>query len=198
MVLLAQVSALVWTVVALTRRSEARRLRLPSALAPLLLLGYATTLYGFVGMRAYPAFGRPAFAFLNGRPDIDRALRAAYAWAGTHLPPDLVLQASPLPRRVFDFGLYGRQPVAVADAEARLFGAPPDAVAGRLAVVGPIFGAGLNAASVRRRAVEAGIGALIVTAQDAAWNSPDSWVWQSRVAYASPNVRILRVEDLDD
>lgn len=196
-VLLAQVAALVWTVVALTGLAEARRLRFPGVLAVLLVLGYATTLYGFVGMRAYAVSGRPAFAFLNGRPDIDRSLRAAYAWAGTQLPRDLVLQQSPRPKRVFDFGLYGVQPTGVADAEARLFGAPPEAVAARLAAVAPIFGAQLDGVEVRRRAAAAGIGALVVTAQDAPWSRPDSWVWSSHAVYADPLVRILRIEDLD-
>ncbi len=197
-VLLAQVAALGWTVVALSRTRDGTRLRLSGSLGALLLLGYATTLYGFAGMRAYPAAGHPGFAFLNGRPDIDRALRAAYAWAGTHLPRDLVLQASPIPARVFDFGLYGGQPVAVADHEARLFGAAPEAVAARLAAVSPIFGATLTGAEVRRRAAEAGIGALVVTAADAAWNAPDSWIRRTRPAFAAPSVRILRVEDIDD
>jgi hypothetical protein len=197
-VLLAQVAALVWTVAALARLSEARRLRLPGALGLLLILGYATTLYGFIGMRAYSASDRPAFARLSARPDIDRALRAAYAWAGTHLPRNLVLQQSPLPRRVFDFGLYGLQPVGVADVEARLFGAPPGAVAARFAAVAPIFSDSLDGAAARRRAEAAGIGALVVTAQDAPWNSPDSWVWRGRPVYADPLVRILRVEDLDE
>lgn len=197
-VLLAQVAALVWTVVALSRLVEARRLRFPGLLATLLILGYATTLYGFVGMRAYSASDRPAFARLAGRPDIDRALRAAYAWAGLHLPRDLVLQQSPVPRRVFDFGLYGLQPTGVADAEARLFGAPPEAVASRLADVAPIFRDRLDGREVRRRAETAGIGALVVTAQDAPWSSPDSWVWRHQAVYADPLVRILRVEDLHD
>ncbi|MEE7503585.1 hypothetical protein [Methylobacterium mesophilicum] len=197
-VLLAQVATLVWTVVALARLSEARRLRFPGLLGPLLALGYATTLYGFVGMRAYPASDRPAFARLAGHPDIDRSLRAAYTWAGTHLPRDLVMQQSPVPRRVFDFGLYGLQPTGVADAEARLFGAPPEAVAARLADVAPIFRDILDGAAVRRRAAAAGIGALVITAQDAPWSSPDSWVWRSPAVYADPRVRILRVEDLHD
>lgn len=197
-VLLAQVSALVWTVVALTRTSPGARLRLSGSLGVLLILGYASTLYGFVGMRAYPAAHHPQFAILNRRPDIDRSLRAAYAWAGKHLPRDLVLQAAPITRRVFDFGLYGLQPVAVADREARLFGAGPEAVAARLAVVTPIFDSTLRAAEVRRRATEAGIGALVVTAADTPWGEPESWIWRTRAAYADPRVRILRVEDLDD
>ncbi|WP_342110355.1 hypothetical protein [Methylobacterium sp. SI9] len=197
-VLLAQVSALVWTVVALTRIGPGARLRLSGSLGALLILGYASTLYGFVGMRAYPAADHPQFAILNRRPDIDRSLRAAYAWAGTHLPRNLVLQAAPVTRRVFDFGLYGLQPVAVADREARLFGAGPEAVAARLAVVTPIFDSTLRAAEVRRRATEAGIGALVVTAADKPWGEPESWIWRTRAAYADPRVRILRVEDLDD
>ncbi|MCJ2124208.1 hypothetical protein [Methylobacterium sp. J-077] len=195
-VLLAQVATLIWSVAALTRGAGAR-LRLPGLIAVLLLLGYATTLYGFAGMRAYQTSSHPSFAFLNGRPDIDRALRAAYAWAGAHLPRDLVLQAAPGAPRVFDFGLYGSQPVAVADREARLFGAPEAAVAARLAQVEPMFRDALDADAVRRRAEATGIGALIVTAQDAPWNNPDSWVWRGRPLYASPLVRILSVEDLD-
>lgn len=194
-VLLAQVATLVWTTVALTRVAG-ERLRLPGLVAPLLLLGYATTLYGFAGMRAYPASGVPSFAFLNGRPDIDRALRAAYTWAAAHLPRDLVMQQAPSAPRVFDFGLYGGQPVAVADREARLFGASQEAVATRLAQVEPIFRDVLDRDEVRRRGAAAGIGALIVTAQDAPWSNPDSWVWHGRPLYASPLVRILAVDDL--
>ncbi|MBE7200395.1 MAG: hypothetical protein INR70_21685, partial [Parafilimonas terrae] len=98
----------------------------------------------------------------------------------------------------FDFGLYGSQPVAVADAKAQLFGASPDLVAARIAAIGPIFRPGLSAAAVRRAAVAAGIGALVVTAQDEAWDCPESWIWRAHPVYAGPHVRILRVEDLDD
>ncbi|MCJ2094864.1 hypothetical protein MKK67_20520 [Methylobacterium sp. J-072] len=195
-VLLAQVATLAWSVSALTRIAGAR-FRLPGLIAVLLLLGYATTLYGFAGMRAYPASGLPNFAFLNGRPDIDRALRAAYAWAGERLPRVLVLQAAPGGPRVFDFGLYGFHPVAVADREARLFGASQEAVAARLAQVAPIFSDVLTTDDVHHRAAGAGIGALIVTAQDSPWANPESWVWRNRPLYASPRVRILSVDDLD-
>jgi hypothetical protein len=197
-VLLAQAAMLVWTVTALIRVAGAReRPRMPALPALLLLLGYATTLYGFGGMRAYPAAGQKTFAFLNGRPDIDRDLRTAFVWAGAHLPRSTVLQQSPLAPRVFDFGLYGQQPVGVADREARLFGARPDSVTARISAVAPIFRDVLVAGEVRRRAREAGIGALVVTEDDAAWRSPHSWIWRSRAAYAGPHVRILRVEDLD-
>ncbi|SDN95715.1 hypothetical protein SAMN05216360_11310 [Methylobacterium phyllostachyos] len=197
-VLLAQIATFVWTAVALTRTAAGTRLRFAGSLGVLLILGYATTLYGFAGLRAYPASHHPKFAFFNGRPEIDRALRAAYGWAGTNLPRDLVLQGAPSAPRVFDFGLYGEQPVAVADHEARLFGAPPEAVAARLAAVAPIFDANLTGAEVHRRAAEAGIGALVVTAADAPWGEPGSWVWRTRPAYADTLVRILRVEDLDE
>jgi hypothetical protein len=197
--LLSQVAALVWTVVVLVRLAEAGgRLRLPGLLAVLLLLGYATTLYGFAGMRAYPAAAYPGFDHVNGQPAIDRDLRAAYAWAGTHLPYDLVLQHDPLVPRAFDFGLYGRQRVAVADPDAQLFGAPAEAVAARVQQVAPIFGETLAGPEVRRRAIEAGIGALIVTERDTPWRSPGSWVWRARPVYVGPRVRILRIEDLND
>ena len=212
-VLLAQVSAFVWSAVALVRLAATvarakpatprgslpgpARLRLPGAMAALLLVGYATSLYGLVEARAYPASGDPDIAFVNARPDIDRALRDAYRWAGVHLPADLVLQQDPMVQRVFDFGLYGRHRVAVADRDAKIFGAPADAVVARLRTVGPIFSERLDAGAVRRRAAEAGIGALVVTARDAVWSDPDSWVWRAEAAYAGPMVRIVRVEDLD-
>ena len=198
-VLLAQVAAAVWSIVVLVRFSEAAgRIRVPGSLVAPLLLGYATTLYGFVGMRAYPAAAHPGFMHVNGQPMIDRDLRAAYVWAGAHLPHSLVLQHDPLVRRVFDFGLYGMQRVGVADPKAQLFGASAEAVATRIDQVAPIFGETLTGPEVRRRASEAGIDALIVTERDAAWRRPDSWVWRGRPIYAGPRVRIMRVEDLDD
>ena len=214
-VLMAQIAALVWSAAALARlatpaaagpalAAESRgtlpgpgRLRLPGALAALLLAGYGTSLYGLIEARAYPTSGSRSVAFLNTRADIDRELRGAYRWAGAHLPADLVLQQDPTARRVFDFGLYGRQQVAVADQDAKLFGAPEADVAARLTAVGPIFRETLSAPELRRRAAEAGIGALVVTAQDAAWADPGSWVWRAKAAYAGPLVRIVRVEDLD-
>lgn len=173
------------------------RLRFPATIAALLVVGYVTSVYGFAGMRTYPTSGAPNVAFLGARPDIDRDLRAAYVWAGDHLPADMVLQQDPSVRRALGFGLYGRQQVAVADKDARLFGASAAAVEARLARVAPIFSGGLNLAELRRRAAEAGIGALVVTAQDAAWADPGSWVWRAKAAYAGPLVRIVRVEDLD-
>ncbi len=198
-VLLAQVAALVWTIVVLVRLTEAAgRIRLPGLLVAPLLLGYATTLYGFAGMRAYPAAAHPGFTHINGQPAIDRDLREAYVWAGTHLPHNLVLQHDPSVRRAFDFGLYGMQRVGVADPKAQLFGASAEAVATRIAQVSPIFGATPTGREVRRRALQAGIDALIVTERDAEWRRPDSWVWRGHPIYAGPRVRILRVEDLDD
>lgn len=209
-VLMAQIPAFVWSAAALARLSASGagadprgaipapgRLRLPAALAALLVAGYGTSLYGLVEARAYPDSGAPTVAFINARADIDRDLRGAYRWAGAHLPADLVLQQDPTARRVFDFGLYGRQRVAVADQDAKLFGAPAAAVEARLTAVAPIFRETLSVPELRRRAGEAGIGALVVTAQDAAWGDPGSWVWRAKAAYAGPRVRIVRVEDLD-
>ena len=163
-----------------------------------LILGYATTLYGFAGMRAYPAAAHPGFKHINAEPVIDRDLRAAYAWAGAHLPPRLVLQHDPSARRVFDFGLYGSQRVGVADPKAQLFGASADAVATRIDQVSPIFRETLTGAEVRRRSLAAGIDALMITERDAAWRDPVSWVWRGRAIYAGTRVRILCVEDVDD
>ncbi|WP_336490485.1 hypothetical protein [Methylobacterium nigriterrae] len=199
-VLFAQISAVVWTVAFVVRAraapDAATPARLPRLLVALAILGYGTTAYGLFWLRAFPVSGDAQTAFINARPDVDHALRAAYRWVGRHLPADAVLQHNPTLPRAFDFGLYGRQPVGVADRAARLFGADAAAVAARLASVEPIFLGSLAPAEIRDRAAAAGIDALVVSAQDPAWSDRASWVWRSRAVYASPLVRVIRVDDL--
>lgn len=195
-VLFGQVAAIVWTVAAVSRLGPVRSVKLPRMLAALWILGCATTLYGLVELRAYPISGDPTVSFVNARPEVDHALRDAYAWAGANLPADLVLQHDPAPRRVFAFGLYGRQPVGVADPGAKLFGASGEAVAERIILLEPVFATALDNEDLRRRVAEAGIGALVVSAQDPVWQDRTSWVWRARAAYASPLVRIIRAGDL--
>ena len=193
-VLFGQVSAFVWTVVAVARISETRGSR--RTLAALWLIGCATTLYGLVELRVFRTSGDPGAKFINARPEIDRALRDAYGWAAVNLPADLVLQHDPRPPRVFAFGLYGRQPVGVADQDAKLFGASDEAVSRRILLLLPVFAGALDDVDLRRRVAEAGIGALVVSAQDPVWQDRASWVWRAPAAYASPVVRIIRAADL--
>ncbi len=209
-VLFPQAVALVWTVAALVRNGQERegqeregragaprdRLGMPAFMLALMLVGYGTTAYGLFWLRAFPAAGFPDTAFINARPDVDRALRDAYEWAAANLPLDAVLQHGPAAPRVFDFGLYGRQRVGVADADAMLFGAAKAAVFGRIHDLLPVFASTLAPSEVRVRAGAARVDALVVSAQDPVWDDPASWVWSSKAAYANPRVRIIRVGDL--
>lgn len=199
-VLFAQLSAFIWTVAALSGEADqptpARGRRPYWLIVALFLGGYATTAYGLVMLRAYPASGMAEMRFFNARPDVDRELRDAYWWANLHLAPDLVLQHDPAPERVFDFGLYSRHRVGVADAQAMLFGASASSVAQRVNDVLPVFMRSLPPQELRERAGKAGIDALVVSAQDPVWSDPASWVWSSKAAYASPLVRIVLVGDL--
>ena len=203
--LFAQVSSLVWTVAFVVRFQENRapartrspgHLRLPPVIAGLAILGYVGSAYFLVWQRAHRLSGEPETRFVNAHPAVDRGLREAYGWAAAGLPEGLVLQHNPAPPRAFAFGLYGRQPTGVADRSARLFGAPSAAILARVDLLRPIFSTFLPAAEVRARAERAGIGALVVSAEDPAWSDPGSWIWQVRPVYAGPLVRIIRVADL--
>lgn len=195
-VLFGQVAAIVWTVAAVARVGAVGGAGSRRTLAALWLIGCATTLYGLVELRIFRTSGDAGVRSINARPDIDHALRDAYAWAGANLPADLVLQHDPTPPRVFSFGLYGRQPVGVADQDARLFGASDEAVSRRIVLLLPVFAGALDDADLRRRVAEAGIGALVVSAQDPVWQDRASWAWRAKAAYASPLVRIIRADDL--
>ncbi|WP_375461945.1 hypothetical protein [uncultured Enterovirga sp.] len=201
-VLFAQAAAFCWTVAAVARWISERRAagqpraRAPAFIVALALVGYAGSLHTLVWQRAYPWSGFPDTAFMNARPDIDRALRVAYGWANERLPAAFVLQHNPAPGRVFDFGLYSRHRVGVADREAQLFGAHPDAVRERIDALLPVFLVSEPAASVRERARKAGIDMLVVTAADPVWQDRTSWLWNAKAAYEDPLVRMVRVGDL--
>lgn len=200
--LFAQAATFCWAVAAVARWTAERRAaglrgaRPPALILALAATGYAASLHTLVWQRAYPWSGYADTAFVNARPDVDRALRQAYGWANEHLPPDLVLQHDPAPPRVFAFGLYSRHRVGVADREAQLFGANARAVQDRVDALLPVFMASLPAASVRERAAAAGIDMLVVSAADPVWQDRSSWLWSTKAAYENPLVRIVRVGDL--
>ena len=96
-------------------------LQWPCAMGIVLVIGYADTAYALIGARVYP-FLAPNVAFVPPvaqNPEVDDGLAAAYTWANAHVARDAILWHNPVSdKRVVDFGLYGRNRVAVADSEA--------------------------------------------------------------------------------
>jgi len=194
-----QLTMLVWT--AATLATLGARFQVPRltrrALYALAAVGYVTTLYGLVAQRVYRFVPLAPWAqYVNAHPETDRALREAYERIARELPPDTVTQHNPAPPRVFDFGLYGRSSVAVADRSASLYGASKRAVAARADALEPVFNGTLAAGEVRARAQQEQVDALVVTIDDAPWHDPSSWVWRSRPRYESERVRVIPTEQL--
>lgn len=197
-----QLAALLWTTAEVVRISASGGVRAypagSAALVGLFLLGCASSIYGLVAMRAYIAMSVVDWAeYVNRSPRIDRELRSAYASLNRRLPPDAVLQHNPLPRRVFDFGLYSRHDVAVADRDASLYGASKAVVEQRVRDLGAIFAGSLRPAEVRRCAEGYGIDALIVTADDRVWRDRTSWLWRAPTLHASERVRVVPIAALE-
>jgi hypothetical protein len=201
-VLLAQLAFLIWTGAAILRHSGtfriAESLKWPGAMGALLLIGYAGIVYELVMVRAYPLFPRVAFVpFLVLNPEVNSELASAYGWANTHVPRNAILQHNPASDwRALDFGLYGRNRVAVADSYANLYGASKSEVDARLATLVPIFTKELAAPEVRTRALAHGIDVLVVSAADPVWSKQDDWVWSTPTLFASPHVRLIATRDL--
>ena len=202
--LLPQLAFLIWTTAVIVAGGEKFRmtecLRWPGAMGILLVIGYAGSIYALIGARVYP-FLAPNVAFVPEialNPEVDDELASAYTWANTHVARDAILQHDPVSdKRVVDFGLYGRNRVAVADSEAVLYGAARADVSARLAAIGPIFTRRLSAAEVRSRAFDYGIDVLVVSSADPVWSDRRDWVWSTPVLFASPRVRLIATRDLD-
>jgi hypothetical protein len=201
-----QFAGLVWTSTVLLRRWDAApRLRamafwrlFPAIPLCLLVLGYCTTLYAFVSLRAFVEMPlEPKSRLFVAAPASDRELRMAYRWADDHLPLSIVLQHNPRPdRRAVSFGMYSRHPVGVSDGYGELFGAREAPVDERLRKLYPLFMTTLSDADVAARARSEGIDALVVTEGDPVWADRSSWVWRNRPLYESARVRILAVATL--
>ncbi|MGD0634866.1 MAG: hypothetical protein ABSA13_11390 [Beijerinckiaceae bacterium] len=193
-------AGLMWTAAWLERF---RPKPIPLAMKALLSAGYATSLYALIGLRAYYAF-LPVLPHsvqvFGGNAGTQHALRLAYAWANTHLPPQAVLQHNPhepsISTRATAFGLYSRNPVAVSDRFGSLFGADFDLVSGRLSELAPIFEDQLSAEDVKNRATKNHIDELVVSSDDPVWSQPSSWVWQAKPDYESSGVRLIPVAAL--
>jgi hypothetical protein len=201
-VLLTQLAFLVWTCAAILDHSGKFRiteaLKWPGAMGALLLIGYAGIVYQLVMVRAYPFFASVLFVpFFVIDPVVDSELASAYGWANAHIPRNAILQHNPVSdERVLDFGLYGRNRVAVADSYANLYGASKTEVDARLAAIAPIFTTQLPAPEVRTRALAQGIDVLVVSAADPVWSDQRDWVWSTPALFASPRVRLIATRDL--
>jgi hypothetical protein len=197
-----QTTFLLWTCLALRDQIDRPALRqrdkaITTAWAGLLLIGYATTLYALFGLRFYGVLTTPCSIRCSAAdPAVHRQLRDAYAWLGRNTAPAQVVQQRPGPYRVFDFGLYGRNRVGVADKEAMLYGASAAAVKTRIAVLSPVFTTPMPAAEAAVRARSQGVDILIAKAADPAWAARGSWVWAAPPIYAAPMVRVVEVRSL--
>jgi hypothetical protein len=202
-----QIACLIWTAVAfddsaqhpyvVTEHSVSWFGRLPLLAGSMLLLGYLGVAYVLVCARLPSAYFEPSRQVnINVQPTVDHDLRAAYEWANDHLPSKFVMQHNPAPPRVFDFGLYGNNRVAVSDEQANLFGASRIAVHERLKVFADLFRQALPPAEVRKKSMDAGADALVVTSADPVWSDPNSWVWMTQTIFQNDHVRIISVQDL--
>jgi hypothetical protein len=197
-ILFAQLAALLWTAHAiataklpLLRGSPGGSVARPTLAGWLLILGYLGIAYDMVALRAIRGE-----IFKAVQPQVTRELRTTYAWLNDHLPAGAVLQHNPLPDRVYDFGLYSRHRVGVADREAELFGAAREAVFARLRQLRPVFEGALPAAAVRAAAGANGIDYLVVSAQDPVWHQSGAWPWSTSPIHAGDHVRVIAVADL--
>ncbi len=165
---LAELPALVWT--AAVMQSMPRPIRPSPAWVVMIAIGLAGQAWDLAGIRFIRLPWTGSSAWINGETADDHAQRAAWEWAARRLPRTAVLQHDPgREQRVFDFGLYGRQRVGVADGEANLFGASKAEVARRIAAVRPIFVEVLPVERIVAIARAEGIDHLVFSAQDPVW-----------------------------
>jgi hypothetical protein len=185
---LVQVPALLWTASVLSTRAEP--LKRSPAWNAALALGLAAMVWDMAGLRL--KCPDDFVGFVNAHPAVDYDSRGAYQWIDRSVPQDVLVQHDPAAGpRALDFGLYGDRPVAVADGDARLFGAAEPAVSSRIATLAPIFQRPMPAAELRRRAQAAGIGGILLTSVDPLWRAgagpPRDWT----CAYRSPRVCVM-------
>lgn len=188
----AELPALLWTASVLNARQEPlwRSAMWSAAIG----LGLAATAWDLVGLRLIrePRF-KVMLTVVNAHPEVDYNLRGTYRWADRALPAGMIVQHNPADLRGIDFGLYGNRPVAIADFQARLFGADQRDVLRRGAMLKPIYQAPLPVAEIRRRASAEGVGAILLTSADPLWQSaggpPRTWT----CAYRSPNSCVMVV-----
>ncbi|HEY8433170.1 MAG TPA: hypothetical protein VIK68_01005, partial [Sphingomicrobium sp.] len=132
---LVQLPALLWTASVLSQRSELTK---SPAWRLAFALGLGAAVWDMAGLRLKCPDYFPGF--VNTHPAVDYDSRGAYRWIDRNVPASVIVQHDPAAgARAMDFGLYSDRPVAVADGDARLFGAAEPAVGARIALLAPIF-----------------------------------------------------------
>jgi hypothetical protein len=182
----AEVPALLWTASVL---SAGWTQTLPKPLwIGAIAIGLAGTTWDLAGLRLLrqPDFN-VSLSFVNAHPEVDYDERGTYQWINRMLPAAMVVQHDPPITRAFDFGLYGTHRVAVADVQARLFGADETSVEKRLALLAPIYQRPMPISELRDRAAAAGVGAILLTSVDPVWAlagaPPSDWACNYRSAH---------------
>ena len=177
----AQVPAMLWTASVLG--DQLILLRTSVVWSAAMAFGLGAAAWDVTGIRLI----RPYYplSFVNAHPEVDYDLRGTYRWIEGTLPADLMVQHNPAGAvRAFDFGLYADRNVSVADGEAQLFGSNPAAVRDRIALLRPIFEHPMLASELRRRAVSAGAGGILLTSIDPLWAAkggpPHDWTCRYR------------------
>ena len=179
---LVQLPALLWTASVLSQRSELTK---SPAWRLAFALGLGAAVWDMAGLRLKcPDYFS---GFVNTHPAVDYDSRGAYRWIDRNVPASVIVQHDPAAgARAMDFGLYSDRPVAVADGDARLFGAAEPGVGARIALLAPIFDRPLAAAELRQRARAAGVGGILLTSADPLWQAsggpPRDWTCQYRAA----------------
>jgi len=175
----AQFPLMIWTAAVVQNmalRSPFAPIR-PGVLRPkllwwiLLVIGVAGNAWDIAGLRM--KFPDPDFRVrnpVNLEPRGDMAQRRAYDWANEHLPHRAILQHNPAQNlRIFDFGLYSRNRVALADGAANLFGVSAAMARDRRDAIRPIFEQQLTPARIARIARANQIDYLIFIDIDPVW-----------------------------
>ncbi|MBV9842436.1 MAG: hypothetical protein JOY99_13055 [Sphingomonadaceae bacterium] len=187
----AQLPAMIWTWALIDSLAT-----LPVMLVLLIGMGILGNVWDVLGARLVrpPAF-HTRWDYLNATPQIDLAERRAYRWANAHVRADAILQSNPnADRRVFDFGLYGRNRTGVADRQARLFGASQPEVLARIDRLQPIFQAPLDASVIAATARRDGIDGLLFTARDPVWQRQGGPPPGLACAYREPQVCLAMID----
>jgi len=189
----AQLAALVWTYSALRAGAFSASAATEASRRALTTLGYATIAYTFVMMRWDVRNGPLEHA-------VNRDEAAAWSWLDARLPAGAVAQSQPDVELSFSYGLYGKFPAAVSDHHnGRLFGPSRAAVEARIAEIAPIFSnPSMTYDEVREVAARYGVSALVVTALDAVFADPKSWVASAATSYANEHVRVYLLPGSDN
>jgi hypothetical protein len=190
----AQIPMMVWTAVALQYSWSKWPLKVFARFA--LVLGIGANIWSLAGWRVIrPPLMPTSWSYVNRHSNIDYESRKAYEWANANLANNAILQHNPAgTQRVFNFGLYSRNRVALADSEAALFGADPGSVAARLATLKRIYSGRMTNADITTNANAQSIDYLLITADDPLWiqisMTPKLWP----CVYRSATVCIVNVE----